>query len=143
MKKMNLKSLFLLGIFLISGALYAQSDADKIVGKWLNEEKDGKVEIYKKGDKYFGKIVWLKNPNNDDGTPKLDVENPDEKLKSRALQGMEMLHNFVYNDDETRDDLLFYVKGKNTNKDGKVDKEQAEVTPASCFKINCVSWKKM
>ncbi|XP_020625183.1 uncharacterized protein KIAA0930 homolog isoform X2 [Orbicella faveolata] len=33
---------------------------------------------------------------------------------------------FVCNDDETRDDLLFYVKGKNTNKDGKVEKEQAE-----------------
>ena len=37
---------------------------------------------------------------------------------------------FVCNDDETRDDLLFYVKGKSTNKDGKVAKE-TEVQPIS------------
>lgn len=40
---------------------------------------------------------------------------------------------FVCNDDETRDDLLFYVKGKNANKDGKVEKEQAEVTATICY----------
>lgn len=33
---------------------------------------------------------------------------------------------FICSDDETRDDLLFYVKGKSTNKDGKVTKD-AEV----------------
>ena len=33
---------------------------------------------------------------------------------------------FICSDDETRDDLLFYVKGKSANKDGKVTKD-AEV----------------
>ena len=50
---------------------------------------------------------------------------------------------FVCNDDETRDDLLFYVKGKNTNKDGKVEKEQAEVTTTTCYKITWVSQMKI
>ena len=30
---------------------------------------------------------------------------------------------FICSDDETRDDLLFYVKGKSANKDGKVTKD--------------------
>ena len=30
---------------------------------------------------------------------------------------------FVCNNDETRDDLLFYVKGKNPNHDGKVTRD--------------------
>ena len=33
---------------------------------------------------------------------------------------------FICSDDETRDDLLFYVKGKSANRDGKVTKD-AEV----------------
>lgn len=39
---------------------------------------------------------------------------------------------FVCNEDETRDDLLFYVRGKKTNKDGKVDKDQPEVRGVIC-----------
>ncbi|CAH3039990.1 unnamed protein product [Pocillopora meandrina] len=33
---------------------------------------------------------------------------------------------FVCSEDETRDDLLFYVRGKSSNKDGKVDKDYQE-----------------
>ena len=50
---------------------------------------------------------------------------------------------FVCNDDDTRDDLLFYVKGKNANKDGKIEKEQAEVIATSCKKIKCGSQKEI
>lgn len=50
---------------------------------------------------------------------------------------------FVCIDDDTRDDLLFYVKGKNANKDGKIGKEEAEVMATSCKKIKCFSQKEM
>ncbi|MCK5774691.1 MAG: DUF2147 domain-containing protein [Bacteroidales bacterium] len=97
------------------GQLMAQSDADRIIGKWLNEEKDAKVEIYKQGDEYFGKIVWLKNPNNDDGTPKLDIENPEEELQSRAVQGLLMLKDFEYDgDDEWEDGEIYDPKSGKT-----------------------------
>jgi hypothetical protein len=36
------------------------NDADKCLGIWLTEDKSAKVEIYKKGEKYFGKLIWLK-----------------------------------------------------------------------------------
>lgn len=114
MKRFNFKSLLLISIFLISGNLFAQSEADRILGKWLNEEKDGKVEIYKIGDKYFGKLVWLKNPNNEDGTPKLDKENPDDELKKRPLQDLQLLKDFVYDDDEWEDGEIYDPKSGNT-----------------------------
>lgn len=82
--------------FLFGNNLAAQSGADGIVGTWLVPEKDGKVEIYKQGDAYFGKIVWLEKPNNADGTPRKDVENEDESLRNQTIQGLVILKNFKY-----------------------------------------------
>jgi len=74
----------------------AQKEGDKLLGLWFNTEKDAKIEIYKCGDKYCGKIVWLKTPNNENGTPKVDKDNPDEKLKKRPIMGLNLLSGFEY-----------------------------------------------
>lgn len=103
-----LSRFILVGIFLCSGLLLAQNGADIIVGNWLNEEKDGKIEIYKKGDKFFGKLIWLKDPENEDGTPRLDKNNPDDDLQSRPLQNLEILSNFVYDNDGEWEDGKIY-----------------------------------
>ena len=39
--------------------IYAQKE---IVGVWYNTLKTGKVEITQKNDKFYGKIIWLKEP---------------------------------------------------------------------------------
>jgi uncharacterized protein (DUF2147 family) len=57
--------------------------ADAITGIWFNAEKDAKIEVYKAGNSYFGKVIWLKVPNDAKGKPKTDIENPDPKLKTR------------------------------------------------------------
>jgi uncharacterized protein (DUF2147 family) len=79
----------------------AQSKADKIVGYYLtyddetNAEKS-QVQIYKDSNgKYYGKIVWLKEPTKN-GKPKVDEKNPDAKLQKRALIGLEILKGFKY-----------------------------------------------
>ena len=61
----------------------AHAAEDTILGIWDNQEKDAKIEIFKCGDRYCGKIVWLKNPDYPQdskdgvpGTPKLDHNNP-------------------------------------------------------------------
>jgi len=113
MKKIKITAAIILMIAFGMGQLMAQS-GDRILGQWLNEEKDAKVEIYKQGDKYFGKIVWLQTPNREDGTPKLDDENPDEALQKRAIQGLEMLTNFTYDDDEWDDGEIYDPKSGKT-----------------------------
>ncbi len=78
----------------------ASTNPDDIVGIWLNTSGQGQIQIYKEGDKYFGKLVWLKEPNNTKGTPKMDVNNPDEKLRTNPLLGLIILRNFKYDDGE-------------------------------------------
>ncbi|MBW1889427.1 MAG: DUF2147 domain-containing protein, partial [Deltaproteobacteria bacterium] len=45
---------------------------------------------------YSGKIVWLKNPKNDDGTEKVDKENPDEARRNDSLVGLTLVQGFSY-----------------------------------------------
>jgi uncharacterized protein (DUF2147 family) len=66
--------------------------AQDVIGKWKLEDGTAIVEVYKSGDVYNGKIVWLKNPTEADGTPTKDDNNPDPKLRSRQVLGLNMLH---------------------------------------------------
>ena len=50
----------------------------------------------------------MKTPNDENGNPKTDPENPDEKLKSRKRLGMIMMYNFSYDEDDQWDDGEIY-----------------------------------
>ena len=89
--------LFFMSLFVGLSFQYSwANDGDKVLGLWKNGEGTGIVQIYKKGDKYFGKIVWLKVPNNPDGTPRTDVNNPNESERKKLLKGLENLRDFDY-----------------------------------------------
>lgn len=80
-------------------AIAASSDnkADAILGVWLTGTGKGKIKIYKdKENKYHGKLVWLRDPLNEEGQPKVDKNNPDESKKKLPLLGLQNLRNFVY-----------------------------------------------
>ena len=57
------KSILLAIALLLGGKMMAQS-ADGILGVWWNEDKDGKVEVYKVGNEYRGRVVYVKNNTN-------------------------------------------------------------------------------
>lgn len=65
--------------------------AQDVVGKWKLEDGTAIVEVYKQGDVFNGKIVWLQTPTEADGTPVKDENNPDAKLRSRQIIGLNML----------------------------------------------------
>jgi len=91
-------SLFV-GLF-IAPNLVAQ-EADKIEGYWLTQDGDSQVKIFKaKNGKYYGDIRWLEEPNEDDGTPKLDKNNQNEELKDRPILGLQILKSFEYDQDD-------------------------------------------
>ena len=97
--KRHLTPFLLLILFSGFAALnsYGQLKADDILGTWLNQEATGKVTIYKENGKYFGKIVWLRNPNDSlTGKPRTDKENPDASLKNTPIIGLVNLKNFVF-----------------------------------------------
>ncbi len=77
----------LFAILFFNSIVFAQS-AQNILGVWLSETKESKIEMYQQGDELFGKIVWVKT----DGIK--DTKNPDPKLRSRPLLGLVILTNF-------------------------------------------------
>lgn len=96
-----------LAILSFSAVIFSQS-ADSVVGKWYTEDNESIVEVYKVGDKYFGKIVWLEEPNGDDGKPQLDKKNPDESKRSRQILGIVIMRNFVFKGDNKWEDGRIY-----------------------------------
>jgi uncharacterized protein (DUF2147 family) len=103
----NLQSIItLFVIFLFSIEVFA-NPSDDVLGSWYNQEKDAKIEIYKKNNKYHGKIIWLKEPN-ENGKPKVDDDNPDPEKQSRPIMGLVIMTNFVYDDDYVWNDGNIY-----------------------------------
>lgn len=111
MKKLTLLFFTLL---VATGSIFAQNAGDKILGTWLNEEKDGKIEIYKNGNKYYGKLIWGKNMYEPDGSSRTDIKNPDPKLRQRKLQDLVLLTNFSYDDGEWEGGKIYDPKSGKT-----------------------------
>lgn len=84
-----MKKVFLCIICML--APLAAAFAQAVIGKWKLEDGSAIVEVYKSGNDFNGKIVWLQNPTEADGTPAKDENNPDKALRSRQLIGLNML----------------------------------------------------
>ena len=83
---------------------------DAIIGQWINTSGEAHVDIFKKGTKYFGKIVWLKNPKDERGNAKKDVKNPELSLRSRPVLGLEILKDFVFEEGRWTDGKIYDPK---------------------------------
>ncbi|MEZ0487319.1 DUF2147 domain-containing protein [Fibrella aquatica] len=105
-------SRFILPLVLVTflaTAFRSSDNPDAVVGTWLNGTKKGRVQIYKQGNKYFGKLIWLIEPNDPaTGKPKLDFRNPDDKLKSRPMMNLNIMTGFTYDGDNVWDDGKIY-----------------------------------
>lgn len=121
----------LMALLLVAGFPIASlaQQADAVAGTWLNEEKDAKVQIYRAGDKYFGKLVWIARQFEDDGkTPRKDSKNPDAKLRQRGLLNLVILSNFEYDDGEWTDGKIYDPKsGKTYSSKMKLDGRQLNI----------------
>lgn len=104
-----MRRIIILGVFFLTYQISsAQSEANEILGVWLTGTKKGKVEIYKCGNKYCGKIVWLREPLNDQGRPKLDKNNPDPVKRKKQILGLDILSGFEYDEDYEWEDGEIY-----------------------------------
>lgn len=85
----------------------AQTKADDVVGVWLTAGKEpAKIQVYKSGDKYYGKIIWLKYPEKN-GKPRTDIKNPDKNKQTRSVIGLVILQHFKFDDDEWTDGDIY------------------------------------
>ena len=102
--------MIIIAIMLFSIATFAQREKNQIEKTWFNQEKTSKIEVYlAKDGKFYGKIVWLDNVNDEKtGKPKVDKENPNENQRNTPIMGILILKGFSV----SADDKNVYTGGK-------------------------------
>lgn len=102
----SMKRLLLVPALLVCYLLMASTppadDPDAVLGRWLSSKKRNQVQIYRQGDKYYGRLIWMLEPTDPTTKrPKTDIENPDVSLRSRPLMNMVMMSDLVYKGNNT------------------------------------------
>ncbi len=72
---------------------------DRICGKWISEQKNCIIQVYKDGNEYGAKLIWF--DDSDDKTKpmnaRVDENNPNKALQNRKLIGLDVADNLTYN----------------------------------------------
>jgi len=79
----------------VLGAAQADSQDSPLEGVWLHSNKRILIEIAPCGERFCGRIVWLKNSDDEMGNPRSDPENPDPSQRSRPVMGMTVIRRLV------------------------------------------------
>jgi uncharacterized protein (DUF2147 family) len=101
MKRLMILAAGIMFLWAASSAIGAETDG--ILGVWLTQGGKYKVEIFKCGEAFCGKVVGLAEPEypvGDEkgmaGKAKVDRNNPEESLRSRPLLGLQIMKGFTY-----------------------------------------------
>lgn len=99
----------LLVLTITSSFITLAENPDAIVGVWKTGEGNAMVRIYKNGEKYQGKVVWLKEPTDPEtGKPKLDKNQSDETAKKRPVLGLINIWGFLPKENNVWDEGNIY-----------------------------------
>jgi len=78
-------------LLVLLGAVPASAQSPTPVGVWLHPNQRIQVEIAPCGELLCGRLIWFKWPNDAQGLPLVDVNNPDPALRARPLLGLTIL----------------------------------------------------
>lgn len=118
-----------LPLTMISSAMAAGA-----AGLWATEKEKSHVRIEPCGERLCGVIVWLKEPNDDQGQPKRDIFNEDESLRDRAIVGLRLLSGFEAADGDNWSGGQIY-----NPEDGKTYKSKMSLQDGKTLKVEgCV-----
>jgi uncharacterized protein (DUF2147 family) len=103
-------------LMLIFFSSFAQNtEGDKVIGVWLSEKKDARVEFFRRDNKYYGKLLWGAEMYEADGkTPLKDTENPDVSSRTRSRLNLVIISGLTYNDGEYTDGKLYDARNGHT-----------------------------
>ncbi len=112
-----MKKLILFLCLFVATTLSAQNKAGDIIGTYMNPDADAVLKIYETNGKYFGKLIWTKNPNN------LDSNNPDISKRTQKRLGLVIMNNFKFDGDDTWEDGTIYDPKNGKTYDCKVTRD--------------------
>ncbi len=90
-----------LGLLLLAVGIQSAlaQPAQHALGIWADEDGESNIEITQCGGYLCGRLVWLKEPYNENGQPKTDVKNPDAGQRNRPLLGLTIISGLRPDDD--------------------------------------------
>ncbi|MDE2384721.1 MAG: DUF2147 domain-containing protein [Alphaproteobacteria bacterium] len=92
MNKTGLMIAGALGLAALSGAAYSAATPVNPYGDWTLSDGRLTVKVVScMGNRVCANVIRLQEPNNGDGTPKLDLKNKNPALRSRHLIGMPVI----------------------------------------------------
>lgn len=120
-----LKFTFILVLMAIA-SLRAQTNQNSILGAWESDEKDVRMEFFKDGNEYKGKLLWGNQIVEADGkTSKKDAKNPDKNLRTRNIIGIVSLNGLKWDDGEYADGKIYDPpSGKTYNCKAWIEKDK-------------------
>ena len=112
---MPLRHLLCVILIALCNHTFADTNSDKILGKWISTEGNLIVQVYKEKDLFKAKVIWF----DDSGSKKLsmnsrtDSSNPDVSLQKRKILGLEILSDLKYNPQTNRweDGIIYDPQG--------------------------------
>ncbi|MCF7790857.1 MAG: DUF2147 domain-containing protein [Victivallales bacterium] len=111
--KRIVKSLVITVCIITAVTLTAQKTvtSDSIIGKWLDHSEkhgDSIIKVFKKNNRFFGKIIKMKNDK------QLDEKNPDKSKRNLPLLKKVILKNFKYEDKKWKGGTIYDPKNGKT-----------------------------
>lgn len=87
---------FCIAIFCSQLSIAESAEGNAILGVWINAQQDGLIKIYKNSNHFDGVIVGSPNPED---ANRVDINNPDPRLRSQSLKGLIILNGFSFKSD--------------------------------------------
>ncbi|MBB6129398.1 DUF2147 domain-containing protein [Mucilaginibacter lappiensis] len=113
MKKIFFSIVILL--LVVTSSFAQNANGDKVIGVWLSEKKDARIEIFKTDDKYSGKLIWGVEMYEADGkTPLKDTKNPDVALRTRSRLNLVFISELAYDNGAYIDGHLYDARSGKT-----------------------------
>lgn len=111
---------------LASAAVAREGGSLDPAGTWLTEDGRAKIKVEKCGADHAhlcGSVVWLEEPLDEKGHPKLDTKNPDPAKRSRSTIGMPLFTDLIPDDDQAYGGKIYNAEnGKSYDVTLRVDK---------------------
>ena len=108
---MHIKKIWRLFLLICTTVIFSQNSyaqsPDDILGFWLVEKEDGVVKITKRGDRYVGHLVWLKDIATKKVKDILDEKHPDVSRHKTSLQNLIILQNFFYQEGKWKGGTIY------------------------------------
>jgi uncharacterized protein (DUF2147 family) len=82
----------LAGLIFVAVSSFSEARGTGLPGTWLTQDGSSKIRFETCGAALCGRLVWLRDPNDQQtGKPRIDQNNPEHNKRGRSLLGMVVL----------------------------------------------------